>query len=167
MEAAMRIHEAGVAILLVACTSACVSPDEADRADPTAQATESRVAAEPSEQGVRDAHDAYYRALLEEGSDSALVRYYGSDFTYVGVDGTIIDRAGLRARMAQNELRHFDLVDDLRRVSVYGDVAVLSGHSTSTVADRGRELTTSEGYTEVWVHRGRWELVAEQITLQD
>lgn len=120
-----------------------------------------------AENEVRAIHDEYYQTLVTEGSDAALERYYGDDFTYVGVDGKLIDKTGLKARMKRNELGHFTLEDDLKRISVYGDVAVLSGHSTSTVTDRGQTRTTTEGYTEVWVNRdGRWQLVAEQLTPQ-
>jgi hypothetical protein len=69
------------------------------------------------------------------------------------------------AVQAEQEVRQAH-EDDLRRVSVYGDVAVLSGHSTSRVTDRVRQVAATEGYTEMWVRRGDWELVAEQITLQ-
>ena len=105
---------------------------------------------------------------MEEGSDVALVHYYGDDFTYVGVDSKIIDKQGLTARMQRNELQHFELEDDLRRLGIYSDVVVLSGHSSSTVTDQGEEKTTMESYTKVWVRRdGRWELVAELITLHE
>lgn len=164
----MRIPERIITIILVGFAAACNAPEQAELAEPEAQPISAPVSAEDAEREVREAHEAYYRTLVEEGSDAALVRYYGDDFTYVGVDGKIIDKAGLRARMQQNELQHFELEDDLRRVSVYGDVALLSGHSTSTVTDRGKELVSTEGYTEVWVRReGHWQLVAEQITLQE
>lgn len=120
-----------------------------------------------AEQEVRQIHEAYLRSFVEEGPDVALERYYADDYTYVGVDGKIIDKAGLKARMRRNELGHFTIEDDLRRVSLYGDVAVLSGHSTSSLTDRGQEKVTHDGYTEVWVRRdGRWQLVAEQVTTQ-
>ena len=105
---------------------------------------------------------------MSESAPSALLAYYGDDFTYVGVDGKMIDKAGLRARMQRNALQTYELEDDLRRLSVYGEVAIVSGHSLTHGTDRGKEWRATEGYTEVWVHRdGRWQLVAEQITLQE
>lgn len=160
----MRTSERIIAIILVGLAAACNAPEQAKLAELEAQP----ILAEEAEREVREIHDAYYRTLVEEGSDAALVRYYGDDFTYVGVDGKIIDKARLRARMQRNELQHFELEDDLRRVSIYDNVAVLSGHATTTATDRGEEQTGMEGYTEVWVRRdGRWELVAEQITPQE
>lgn len=164
----MRFRERISTIILIGVAAACNAPDQAERAEPQAQLLSATESAEEAERAVREAHGAYYRTLVEEGSDAALVRYYGDDFTYVGVDGKIIDKAGLRARMQHNELQHFELEDDLRRVSLYGDVAVLSGHSTSRGTERGKALVSTEGYTEVWVRRERnWQLVAEQITLQE
>jgi len=119
------------------------------------------------EKEVRAVHAAYYQTLMTEGSDAALERYYSDDYTYLGVDGKVIDKAGLKARMKRNELAHFSLTDDLRRVSIYGSIAVLSGHSTSSVTDKGIKKDTTEGYTEVWLKQnGKWQLVAEQITPQ-
>ncbi len=117
---------------------------------------------------VRHMHAEYYRTLTKEGPDAALEQFYADEYTYIGVDGKLIDKTGLKARMKRNELALFTVQDELERISIYGDVAVLSGHSTSNVNDRGEVKTSREGYTEVWVKRdGRWQLVAEQITLQD
>lgn len=157
-----------ITIINFGTAAACDAPDQAATMERDAPPASADVPREQAEADIRETHDAYLRTLVEEGSDAALMRYYGDDFTYVGVDGKIIDKSGLRARMRQNELQHIELEDDLRRVSVYGDVVVLSGHSTSTGSERGREFTTTEGYTEVWIRRdGRWQLVAEQITLQN
>jgi len=120
-----------------------------------------------AEKQVRAIHDAYYQTLLTEGEDVALERYYDEDFTYLGVDGFIIDKAGLKARMRRNQLAHYTLKDELKRLDLYGDTAVISGHSVSTVSDRGQTRSNGEGYTEVWVKRAEgWKLVAEQITPQ-
>ncbi len=116
---------------------------------------------------IREIHKGYFQMLVNEGSDAALEKFYSEDYTYVGVDGKLIDKAGLKERMKSNKLAHSTLTDDLRRVSVFGDVAVLSGHSKSVVSDKGETETSVEGYTEVWVKRdGRWYLVAEQVTPQ-
>jgi hypothetical protein len=121
-----------------------------------------------AESEVRAAHAAYVETLLGEGADAALERFYDDDYTYVGVDGIFIDKAGLKARMKRNELAHIELVDDLRRVSVYGDVAVISGHSTTSAMDKGEKWSGTEGFTAVWVKRdGRWLVVAEQATQQN
>ena len=162
----MRSPEWLIAIVMMGLSSACNTSARSDPAMSEAPPASEAESAVQAEQEVRQAHGDYYRMLVEEGSDAALVRYYGDDFTYLGVDGKFIDKQGLRARMLENELQHFELEDDLRRVSVYGDVAVLSGHSTSRVTDRVRQVAATEGYTEMWVRRGDWELVAEQITLQ-
>lgn len=157
-----------IVLVIGAVGFGCNAPKDAGLGAPQAQPVTASLPAEQAEREVREAHEAYYRTLVEEGSDAALVRYYGDDFTYIGVDGKIVDKEGLRVRMQRNELQHFELEDDLRRVSVYGDVAVLSGHSTTKAKDKGEEHAATEGYTEVWVRRdGRWELVAEQLTPQD
>jgi ketosteroid isomerase-like protein len=120
-----------------------------------------------SESEVLSAHEAYWRALVTEGPDVALERFYADVFTYVGVDGLLIDKPGLKARMKRNQLANLELKDDLRRLTVYGVVAVISGQSESVVRDKGQARTATEGYTEVWVKRGEgWKLVAEQVTVR-
>ncbi|MDH3376851.1 MAG: nuclear transport factor 2 family protein [Gammaproteobacteria bacterium] len=152
-----------LAIQIIACFAACTSPDQTN-AVPSAT---SSLSPERAEREVRQIHEAYYKTLVKEGPDAALGRYYSSDYTYLGVDGKIIDKAGLKARMKRNKLGLFTMEDDLRRVSIYGDVAVLSGHTKTSLTDRGQEKVTLDGYTEVWVRReGSWQLVAEQITPQ-
>jgi hypothetical protein len=122
----------------------------------------------PYESEVRAAHEAYWHALLTEGSDVALERFCAEEYTYVGVDGVLIDKAGLKARTKRNELTNLELKDDLRRLSEYGTVAVISGQSESVVRDKGNVDKSSEGYTEVWVKRGDgWKLVAEQVNLRN
>ena len=152
-----------LAILLGACSAACTSPEETE----AVQLTMSSLSTEQAEYEARQIHEAYYRTLVEEGPDAALEQYYAADYTYFGVDGRIIDKAGLKSRMQRNELGLFTIEDDLRRVSIYGDVAVLSGHTATSLRDRGQEKVSRDGYTEVWVRRDdRWQLVAEQVTPQ-
>ena len=131
---------------------------------PGATAADGRAALEAE---VRAVHAAYLKTLTTDGVDAALERYKADEFTYVGLDGKIIDKAGIKARMKQNQLALYSLSDDLRRVSVYGNTAVLSGHATGSGTDKGKEQKIAEGYTEVWVKQdGKWQLVAEQITPQ-
>lgn len=159
----MRIVAHFIPILLTACLFTSAPPGETEAVQPGMSA----LSPEQAEDEVRKIHEAYYKTLVEEGPDVALERYYNDDYTYLGVDGKIIDKAGLKARMQRNQLELFTLEDDLRRVSRYGHVAVLSGHTTSSHTDRGQDKVTHDGYTEVWVRRdGLWQLVAEQITPQ-
>jgi hypothetical protein len=119
------------------------------------------------ESEVRSAHEAYWRTLVAEGSDVVLERFYADEYTYVGVDGLMIDKPGLKARMKRNQLANLELKDDLKRLTVYGGVAVISGQSESVVRDKGQTSRAAEGYTEVWVKRGEgWKLVAEQVTVR-
>jgi ketosteroid isomerase-like protein len=62
-------------------------------------------------------------------------------------------------------LKYESLKFDEIKVHAYGDTAVVTGRSTATGKDNGKEFAGQFRYTRVYVKRqGRWQIVATQAT---
>jgi uncharacterized protein (TIGR02246 family) len=110
---------------------------------------------------------------LEEERDQALMRndadwferVFADDIDYIGASGRsstkaqIVDEIRSRARKWQ-AVRHDDY-----KVRVYGDTAVVSYRSDSTMEYQGKVTTTLARTTDVYVKQGgQWRDVVHQVT---
>lgn len=83
------------------------------------------------------------------------------DFLNSNPDGSLVDRAGFLARIAQPaEISALEAHDV--NIRLFGDVAIIHGRTTYTLADN------KEGagrYTDVWARRqGGWYCIAAHVT---
>ena len=110
---------------------------------------------------------------LEQERDQALMkndaawfeRIFADDIDYIGAGGGImtkrqvVDEIGSRARKWQ-AVRH-----DEYKVRVYGNAAVVSYRSDSTMEYKGQVKTTLARTTDVYVKQnGQWRDVVHQVT---
>ena len=77
----------------------------------------------------------------------------------------IVPRERLMHAIASGVLTHDTMTKDVRRVQVYGDVAVVTGRGTNTGRFRGEPISADEWVTDVYRHvDGRWICVLTHLT---
>ena len=77
----------------------------------------------------------------------------------------IVPRERLMHAIASGLLRHDTMTKDVRRVEVYGDMAVVTGRGTNTGRFRGEPISADEWVTDVYRRvEGRWVCVLTHLT---
>jgi ketosteroid isomerase-like protein len=94
-----------------------------------------------------------------------LERLYAREFRITAMNGTIVERDDDIARFASGALKPESIIDEDLKVSVYGDVAVVTGRENMRGPYQGRSIELSVLFTNVFVRRdGRWQLVTHHST---
>ncbi len=110
---------------------------------------------------------------LEEEFGQAIVKndaegigqFLDDDWVIVDPDGGIIDKARFLGAVRSGVLTHDLMQFDETRVRLYGDTAVFTALTRSKGKFMGREFTTHERATDVFVKRNeRWSCVLSQLT---
>lgn len=108
---------------------------------------------------------------LEQKEDQAIMvkdtatldRLYAKRLAWLG-RGELLTKAQVISDFAAGNLRNNSMVHTDLHVNVYGDTAVLTGHSTSELVFHGKVLGGPKRFTDVWVKiDGRWQLVAHSV----
>jgi ketosteroid isomerase-like protein len=77
----------------------------------------------------------------------------------------IVPRERLMHAIASGLLSHDTMTKDVRRVEVYGDVAVVTGRGTNTGRFRGEPISADEWVTDVYRRvDGQWVCVLTHLT---
>jgi ketosteroid isomerase-like protein len=99
------------------------------------------------------------------GDVAFLERLYAREFRITAMNGTIVERDADIAKFASGELKPDSITDEDLKVSVYGDVALVTGRENMRGSYQGRSAELSILFTNVFVWRdGRWQLVAHHST---
>jgi hypothetical protein len=110
---------------------------------------------------------------LEEERDQALMkndadwfeRVFADDIAYTGASGDMMTKAQVVGEIRSRERKWQAVRHDDYRVSVYGDTAVVSYRSDSTMERQGKVTTTLARTTDVYVKQGGvWRDVVHQVT---
>ena len=124
---------------------------------------------DPASESAKQTEQEILRLEVEEGKaimskDSAtLNRLYADGLAWLG-RGQLLTKAQVVADFASGTLRNNSMVHTDLHVNVYGDTAVLTGHSTSELVFHGKVLGGPKRFTDVWVKTdGRWQLVAHSV----
>jgi ketosteroid isomerase-like protein len=81
------------------------------------------------------------------------------------MNGTIVERDADIARFASGELKPESITDEDLKVSVYDDVAIVTGRENMKGPYKGRTVKLAIPFTNVFVWRdGRWQLVTHHAT---
>jgi ketosteroid isomerase-like protein len=104
------------------------------------------------------------RAYIDSVQNGDVERFneiLADDFYCSNPDGTLIDRAGFLVQTARpvsiRDLRSRDVL-----IRVFGDVAIIHGRTTYTLAD-GRP--GAGRYTDVWARQGStWRAISAHVT---
>jgi ketosteroid isomerase-like protein len=94
-----------------------------------------------------------------------LDRYLADDYVSTFPDGTILDKQGEIESLKSGEIALTEMTPSEMNVRTYGEVAVITGRSTSKANVKGQEISGEYRFTDVWVKQsGHWRAVASQVT---
>jgi ketosteroid isomerase-like protein len=104
------------------------------------------------------------RAMVENDAD-AIGRYMADDWTIVGSDGSLGDKATFLGLVKSGALSHDVMTTDDLHLRVYGDTAVTVARGVSGGMYRGRRFHEVERVSCVFVRQeGRWRCVLTHLS---
>lgn len=116
------------------------------------------------EQAVMQMEEAL-RVAVTKGDMKAYGRIVGDDYVFTNQDAVVRTKAQVMSAYDSGSLKYESIKFDEIKVHAYGDTAVLTGRSTQTGKDNGKDIAGQFRYTRVYVKRqGRWQIVATQST---
>jgi ketosteroid isomerase-like protein len=115
-------------------------------------------------QEILQAETDWGRAMVADDAD-AIGRFMADDWTIVGPDGRVNDRATFLELVKSGALTH-DVMDFKEaNVRVYGEAAVFIARGSSGGLFRGQKFHLAERVSDVWVRRdGRWRCVHTHLS---
>jgi ketosteroid isomerase-like protein len=104
------------------------------------------------------------RAMVENDVD-AIGRYMADDWTIIGSDGSVGDKASFLALVHSGALTHDVMESHEVRVRVYGDAAVVISRGVSGGRYQGQSFRELERVSCVFVREdGRWTCVLTHLS---
>lgn len=129
--------------------------------------------APPSARGADRQADAAELTRLSNAWDAAIVAKrekaiadnMAEDFRIIDGHGNVDGKAGFVRDILDPKLTIDPYAVDDFEVRLYGDVALLSGHTLMTGTYDGEKFTSNYRYIDIYVRRGgTWKIVSVQIT---
>ena len=112
------------------------------------------------------AHD-WDRAMVENDAE-AIGRYLADEWTIIGPDGSVGDKATFLGLVESGALTHSVMESDDVKVRVYGDTAVVTALGVSGGTYRGQRFRELERSTCVFVWQGgQWRCVLTHLSRLD
>jgi ketosteroid isomerase-like protein len=155
-----------IIVVLVVTTlsfSSCTTSSE----KATAPASTPATAASPSE-NVEQAvlrMEEELRVAITKSDTKTYSRLLGDDYVFTNQDAVLRTKAQMVSAYDSGSLKYESIKFDEIKVHPYGDTAVVTGRSTQTGKDNGKDIRGQFRYTRVYVKRqGSWQLVATQST---
>jgi ketosteroid isomerase-like protein len=104
----------------------------------------------------REVGEALTRADVE-----ALSRFFADDFIGINPVGWQVTKPDMLAQIGSSDYEADSIVNEVQRVRVFGDVAVVLARGVAKGQYRGQRADMAFLYTRIWVHRdGRWQAIA-------
>ena len=120
-------------------------------------------AAEDAKAEVMKAEDQLSNAI-KTGDFSALPDIFADGMSWIA-RGDRLDKAQVIADYHSGNLHFRQLTHDGVQVRVFGDTAVITGHSTSILDYKGKLYNAPRLFTSVYVKLGgQWRLVAHHVS---
>ena len=95
----------------------------------------------------------------------ALRRFFADDFIGINPVGLEITKADVLAQLGSSDYEPESIVNEVHRVRVFGDVAVVLAQGTAKGKYKGQRADTAF-ISRVWVKRdGPWQAVAAHASL--
>jgi ketosteroid isomerase-like protein len=90
----------------------------------------------------------------------ALGRYFADDFIGINPMSVEMTKAEVLAQIGSSDYEPESIVNDVRSVRVFGNVAVVVAHGTAKGRYKGQRADMMFAYTRIWVDRGGlWQAV--------
>jgi len=116
---------------------------------------------------VRKVDDEWFHAVLK-GDGDTLDRIYADDISFTYADGRMLTKAQAVGDIRTGRNKLFKLDHDDIRIHVYGDTAILTGRTQSTLRccdENSKSTQVHRRFTNVYKKLdGRWRLIAHQVT---
>lgn len=104
------------------------------------------------------------RAMVENDVD-AIGRYMADDWTIIGSDGSVGDKASFLALVQSGVLTHDVMESHDMRVRLYGDAAVVISRGVSGGSYQGQSFRELERVSGVFVRdEGQWKCVLTHLS---
>jgi len=106
----------------------------------------------------------FARAIVKNDAE-AIGQFVADDWVIIDADGGRIDKSRFLGAVKSGVLIHEMMESDDVGVRIYGDTAVVSGLTRTKGKFMGRDFSTQERGTDVFVmQNGRWQCVFSQLT---
>jgi ketosteroid isomerase-like protein len=100
-----------------------------------------------------------------ENDPDAIGTYMADDWTIVGTDGDVSDKASFLGLVASGALTHDIMTSEDVTVRQYGDAAVVMSHGVSAGTYRGQAFREVERASNVFVRQGgHWKCVLTHLS---
>lgn len=107
---------------------------------------------------------AWDRAMVENDAE-AIGQYMTDDWTIIGSDGNVVDRATFLGLVETGKLTHDVMESHDLRIRVYGDAAVVTGRAVSGGKYEGHVFREVERWSCVFVRQGgKWKCVLTHLS---
>lgn len=107
--------------------------------------------------------DAFNKAILEKDG-AALEQILADDLSWVA-RGDRLNKAQVIADVKSENLHFKSLTHEGLQIKIFGNTAVVTGHSTSVLEYKGQLWSTPRLFTTVYMKLGdRWQMVAHQVS---
>ena len=108
--------------------------------------------------------EEWNRAMVQNDAE-AIGRYMADDWTIIGPDGSISDKATFLGLVKSGALSHDVMEFDDIKVRVYGDTAVVTSRSVSGGEYQGQSFREVERSSDVFVRQeGQWRCVLTHLS---
>jgi ketosteroid isomerase-like protein len=102
---------------------------------------------------------------LKSNDAERIAAFTAADWILIGADGSVMTRKDFLALIRSGSLQHNLMQFDPDRISVDGDVAIVSGIARSGGTFKGHPFATHERASDVFVLRkGRWRCLLTQLS---
>ena len=107
--------------------------------------------------------NAFNKAITEKDG-AALERILADDLSWVA-RGDRLNKAQVIADVKSENLHFKSLTHEGLQIKIFGNTAVVTGHSTSVLEYKGKLWSTPRLFTTVYMKLGdRWQMVAHQVS---
>jgi ketosteroid isomerase-like protein len=87
------------------------------------------------------------------------------DYMFTSPEGEVLTKAQMLAELKSGEDVVSSVVNHDMKVRVYGDAAVVTGHSTYKETVKGKDISGEYRWTDTWIRVGvRWQCVADHAS---
>jgi ketosteroid isomerase-like protein len=113
---------------------------------------------------LADVEDNFNRAMVSN-EVARIATCMSDDWVLVTPEAGPVSRTGMLQAIEKGVLSHDSMTKDVKRVKVYGEIAVVISRGQNTGAFRGQPMAADEWITDVYRKvNGRWLCVLTHLT---
>ena len=160
----MKIRMTLTMVALLSCVACGPAPSTTTTSPTPSNVMSSSASNENVEQAIKQLIIQRDHSI-QIGDTAAIERLYTNDYVSTSATGLVRTKAEVLDDLKSGALKVTSLSSDDVKVRVHGDSAIVTGTSTISGTDKGREMKGASRFTQVWVKRdGRWQLAAFHLS---